>query len=233
MGCGGGNKEGGRSGTTTLVNHASFFYWNTMVKPPPYQPIDMVVQTQTALGVPKPCVVGVHERAPTNLKLPNIGGQSTMYSSSGGRRSDGVVSWLMVVVFFLSLCGMEGVAAAPFTVTSGSDACELVDNNNCVQTVNYPSTYDNSKTCTVAVNSAGTLNVLHFDVEADSSCDYDFLTVKGTKYCGATGPSDVIVGSGDFMAITSRPIMILGILVILLVCWFMYDVGIRKDESEE
>ena len=42
----------------------------------------------------------------------------------------------------------------------------------------------------------------------------------------------VIVGSGDFMAITDRPIMILGIVVILLVCWFMYKVGISKEESD-
>jgi hypothetical protein len=196
----GGNKEGESGTTAVLVNRPSFLHWNTMVKPPPYQPIDVVAQTSTVRGVSKPCVVGVDEGAPTNLKLPNIGGQSTMYSSSGGRRSDGVVSWLMVVVFFLSLCGMEGVAAAPFTVTSGSDACELVDNNTCVQTVNYPSNNASSKTCTVAVNRAGNLNVVGFNVETCSSCGCDFLTVNGTKYCGTTGPSNVAVDRGDTMA---------------------------------
>ena len=43
---------------------------------------------------------------------------------------------------------------------------------------------------------ASPITVGGFDVGADSSCRYDFLTIDGTKYCGSSGPVGVIVQSG-------------------------------------
>jgi len=92
---------------------------------------------------------------------------------------------LLLIMFNVYFLGMV-VQAVPFTITSGTDACELVDNNNCFQTVNYPDDYEIDKTCTILVNDPGDLDVIAFDVEFDSvsqTCKYDYLEFHGTKYC--------------------------------------------------
>ena len=99
----------------------------------------------------------------------------------------------------------DGVEAMPFNVTAGSDACELVDSDNCFQSVNYPNDYAYSKTCTIAVNETGRLNVVDFDIQENSPCSYDYLTVGGTKYCGTTGPpQNARINSGDTITWTSN-----------------------------
>ena len=40
------------------------------------------------------------------------------------------------------------------------------------------------------------LEVVAFDVEPDSLCDYDYLTVNGVKYCGTSGPQGVVPEDG-------------------------------------
>ena len=118
---------------------------------------------------------------------------SSLISSNTGGQS--TITWLVFVVL-LSVCGMTGVDAVPFTVTSGADACEIVDNNNCFQSVNYPGNYGDGLACTITVNDVGILNVSGFDVEPDGTCRYDYMTVKGTKYCGTTSPNLEIINSG-------------------------------------
>ena len=118
---------------------------------------------------------------------------SSLISSNTGGQS--TITWLVFVVL-LSLCGMIGVDAVPFTVTSGADACEIVDNNNCFQSVNYPGNYGDGKTCTITVNDVGILNVSGFAVEPHDTCGYDYMTVKGTKYCGTTSPNLEAINSG-------------------------------------
>ena len=107
-------------------------------------------------------------------------------TSSGLPKRRGFISfWLPLIMSNVYFPGMM-VQAVPFTITSGTDACELVDNNNCFQTVNYPDDYEIDKTCTILVNDPGDLDVIAFDVEFDSvsqTCKYDYLEFHGTKYC--------------------------------------------------
>ena len=40
------------------------------------------------------------------------------------------------------------------------------------------------------------LETVAFDVEADSNCRWDYLTVNGVKYCGSSGPSGAVAEDG-------------------------------------
>jgi hypothetical protein len=78
---------------------------------------------------------------------------------------------------------------SPFTMMAGSNGCEIVDNYNCVQTINYPNDYATDRKCTIKVNKFGKLQVKDpFDVEYEASCAYDYLTVHEEKYCGTSAP---------------------------------------------
>lgn len=58
--------------------------------------------------------------------------------------------------------------------------------------------YKNNKKCTVMVQDApGILQLKHFNLEAHGSCAYDWLRVKGKKYCSVIGPANVEVQPGD------------------------------------
>ena len=86
-------------------------------------------------------------------------------------------------------------AAAPFVITSGADACKLVDDgaDKCVQTANYPNDYDSDDECKITLQSTGKLKVVDFVTEET----YDYATLKGTKYSGTSGPNNVAVTKGD------------------------------------
>ena len=88
----------------------------------------------------------------------------------------------------------------PLSITSGNDACEIVD-GFCVQTVQSSAdTYENDKTCNIRVGTNGKLSVKRFDVEKgdeDGPCNYDSLTVQTVKYCAVSGPQDLLVSTGD------------------------------------
>ena len=66
----------------------------------------------------------------------------------------------------------------------------------CFSNLNYGRDED----CTWVVGEGvtdGTLEFSQFDVESHSSCDYDYLLISGTKYCGTTAPTNLVVTAGD------------------------------------
>ena len=85
---------------------------------------------------------------------------------------------------------MGYMCAAVFEVASGS--C-TVNANNCIQSPNYPSNYNNSEDCQVDLLSNAILQVQAFNTEFLS----DKLTVAGMDYCGNSGPNNVMVFGGD------------------------------------
>jgi len=44
-----------------------------------------------------------------------------------------------------------------------------------------------------------TVTATEFDVESHSSCEYDSLTIGGSKYCGSVGPQGVTMEAGSTM----------------------------------
>jgi hypothetical protein len=69
----------------------------------------------------------------------------------------------------------------------------------------YPSNYGTNQQCTitVAAHTQVTLSVTAFNVEAQATCDWDYLTVNGVKYCGTTGPAGVQVAARATITFTS------------------------------
>ena len=58
----------------------------------------------------------------------------------------------------------------------------------------YPSNYPNNQDCTYSVSAGsgtGTMELAccQFDLEANSSCSWDWLRVNGVKYCGRQAPA--------------------------------------------
>ena len=80
-----------------------------------------------------------------------------------------------------------------FTTVSG--ACTVVSDGACFRSPNYPSNYGNNQQCTITVTAHEQvmLSVVAFDLEAESSCAWDYLTVNGVRYCGTSGPDSVPV----------------------------------------
>ena len=67
---------------------------------------------------------------------------------------------------------------------------------DCFSNLNYGRYED----CTWVVGAAvtdGTLEFSQFNVESHSGCDYDYLLISGTKYCGTTAPTNLVVTAGD------------------------------------
>jgi len=86
-----------------------------------------------------------------------------------------------------------GAGAGLFTTVSG--ACTVVSDGACFRSPNYPSYYDIDQQCTITVTAHEQvmLSVVAFDLEAESSCYWDYLTVNGVRYCGTSGPDSVLV----------------------------------------
>jgi len=136
---------------------------------------------------------GFQEKGPSAVQFPPL----QLFKSQSTNNS-GVFLNRSFVFFLLLLSLALDPAAGVLSINSGDD-CTLTDGNTCVTSGNYgcnsPNNqcYANNGQCTVSTNVAGTMNVLDFDVEAGgATCDnVDFMTVKGTKYCGTTGPNNV------------------------------------------
>jgi len=76
------------------------------------------------------------------------------------------------------------------TVSEGNCAVD----GDCFSNLNYGPNED----CTWVVEGiSGTLEFSQFDVELTSSCDWDYLLISGTKYCGTTAPTNLVVTAGD------------------------------------
>jgi len=76
------------------------------------------------------------------------------------------------------------------TTTEGNCAVD----GNCFSNLNH----GNSEDCTWVVEGiSGTLEFSQFNVESHSSCNFDYLLISGTKYCGATAPTNLGVTAGD------------------------------------
>lgn len=84
-----------------------------------------------------------------------------------------------------------------FTMRSGS--C-IVD-SNCLQHSSYPSPYATLEACTATVGSilgsSMLLLVDRFEVESHPSCNFDYLLVNGNRYCGHSGPQNVVADAGS------------------------------------
>ena len=74
--------------------------------------------------------------------------------------------------------------------------CSLTDAGSCAASPNYPNSYGINEACTVTGVPAVGLEVFTFDVEADSSCRWDYLTVNGERYCGTSGPQGAMAEDG-------------------------------------
>merc|ERR1712146_41555 len=65
----------------------------------------------------------------------------------------------------------------PWTV---SGPCEIVDGGSCIQSPNYPSTYQNREKCTIGVAPGTYISQIYFNTERR----YDILTVDRTEHSG-------------------------------------------------
>ena len=89
--------------------------------------------------------------------------------------------------------------SGPLTVASSSPsgAC-IINSNGCV--TDGPGSYGNNEQCTITTSVAVTLNsVGTFATESG----YDYLTIGGTRYQGASGPSGVALPAGSSFTWTS------------------------------
>ena len=78
---------------------------------------------------------------------------------------------------------------APCSVSVDSGPCSLTKNgtHSCVTSPGFPGDYPNDKGCTITcLPPANTVEA--FEVEEETSCQYDYLEVNGVKYCGTSGP---------------------------------------------
>mgnify|MGYP006879302024 CR=1 FL=1 len=41
------------------------------------------------------------------------------------------------------------------------------------------------------------VSATEFDMSEGFSCSYDYVTIAGAKYCGTSGPSNVVMAAGD------------------------------------
>ena len=80
---------------------------------------------------------------------------------------------------------------AMWTVVSGSDYCQLVQNGACV--TDGVGDHGNSETCVVAAAS----NLYATATEFFTETFFDHVTIGGTQYSGTTGPANVPMNMGD------------------------------------
>eukprot|EP00966_Prymnesium_polylepis_P334763 7390136-Prymnesium_polylepis.1 len=83
----------------------------------------------------------------------------------------------------------------PLSLQVSTGPC-VVD-GHCVQSSGYPlANYGDREQCTVSNLPAFPAEVIAFDVEPFSTCNYDYLSLNGERYCGTSGPSGVIPREG-------------------------------------
>ena len=71
----------------------------------------------------------------------------------------------------------------------------ITDGGYCLETIG--SSYANNLNCKVKALAANKLIVHTFDVESHYSCGWDWVHVKGNKYCGASGPNNLQLQTND------------------------------------
>jgi hypothetical protein len=83
--------------------------------------------------------------------------------------------------------------------------CTVASSATCFRSPNYPSNYGIDQLCVITAREQVTLSVTagEFNLEENPTCDWDYLGVDGTKYCGATGPEGVQVSAGSNITFTS------------------------------
>jgi len=96
----------------------------------------------------------------------------------------------MLVLCIVVSCFGAAMAQVPFSITSGSGSCQVVENGNCIQSTNYPNNYANDASCTIMVGKPFKLQVKDFQVESVSSCRWDFLTDMGINAMIDTAATD-------------------------------------------
>ena len=87
--------------------------------------------------------------------------------------------------------------SARFTVASGGTGCSTTHSGRCVQSPNYPSTYNNNDHCTISVSGEASLSFTHFNTEGGN---FDYVTIGTHKYAGSNGPTDIHVLSTTSIA---------------------------------
>jgi hypothetical protein len=108
----------------------------------------------------------------------------------------------LIIIFSINAVAMTAwggasADAASFTIVSGNN-CEIVD--DCVQTKDFGNTnyVDNDET-TINIDQGGILINNGFEIEHNSGCTYDSVTLKSQNYCGTAGPQNVAVSKDDRM----------------------------------
>jgi len=79
---------------------------------------------------------------------------------------------------------------APLQLTG---PCSLTDGGSCAASPNYP---NSDEECSIIGVPPVGLETVAFEVDLESSCRFDYLTVNGVKYCGFSGPNGVVAEDG-------------------------------------
>jgi len=83
-----------------------------------------------------------------------------------------------------------------WTVTAGNEFCHVTNDGRCV--TDGAGKYGRNEACTfvAAVDLIATAEG-KFDIEGESSCAYDHITIHGVRYCGRDGPEGIAMAAGD------------------------------------
>jgi hypothetical protein len=85
--------------------------------------------------------------------------------------------------------------------------CVLTNGGFCASSLGYPSvSYGNEESCEISNVPSRPLQVLHFDVQKGNDytysddnniwCEFDYMTVSATRYCGGRPPDGVVADGG-------------------------------------
>ena len=76
-------------------------------------------------------------------------------------------------------------------LVAGEGRCAV--GGNCFMNYEAGENYGDDEDCTFRLDGIeGPLVFEQFDIESHSSCNYDYLTIAGTKYCGDTAPTGLL-----------------------------------------
>jgi hypothetical protein len=92
----------------------------------------------------------------------------------------------------LLICDLPPLAAASSALLAvASGPCELSHNGTCV--TDGPGNYGNFERCSMRAETAVSVSASAFDVESR----WDYITIGSTRYSGASGPSGVVMATGE------------------------------------
>jgi len=79
-------------------------------------------------------------------------------------------------------------------LVAGEGRCAV--EGNCIANYEAGENYEDDEDCTFRLDGIeGPLVFEQFDIESHSSCNYDYLTIAGSKYCGETAPTGLLGGA--------------------------------------